>query len=618
MTVTVFPNIFETTRYTYANVEEVFKGIKDGGSIRKQVEQLRELMLIDPNRANEEKKKLPGICFGGEFTKRSNDSLVKASGLMILDFDHPDIEFQDKLLNDEYIYAYWVSPRGEGYKALVRIPVVNNDTEYKQYFFAFQKRYPEVDPSGKDIARVCYFSYDPSIVVKEDCKMWEEKAEVRGGSGMRPAQEKTKVKSDFKKIAIGIDMLRNAQTGNRHETILKAGRLMGGYIGSGEIDEFDVTSVFESEVMSIMDNPSDFRTQWKTFTDGILYGKADPIKAINEVKIEQKIGQIDYVLANGVREKLNKRYAEGKPKGYHVGFDSMRKLYKVVLGYMTFIYGAPFCGKTQFTMEMLVNLSEFYGMKHALFLPETGSADEIFEELVQIHARGDFGNERGKQITIEQRDASENFIEAHFIIIDPEDLDIDLTVKDLLDYVQLLERKWNTKIHTITIDPWNDLDHSEMDARDIYTEKQLKICRRYAKRNDWHIFISVHTKSQKPITRNGETYYPIPTPRDISWGEAWFRRGFMMLSFWRPSFYKQSSQTIKVFGRELRTNSTIIQVQKSKPKGVGSLGEIELFYDTYAHRYYDWDGSFAKKIDDDAEELKKVFVQVDDPDLIPF
>lgn len=618
MTVTVFPNIFETTRFTHTEVSEVFRGIKNGGSIKKQVEELRELMLIDPARANEEKKKLPGICFGGKFTKRQNDSLVSASGLMILDFDHPDIEFQNKLAEDPFIYAFWVSPRGEGYKALVKIPVVNNDTEYKQYFFSFQKRYPEVDPSGKDIARVCYYSYDPSLSIKEDAQVWEQKADVKAANKARPASEKPRVKSDFKKIQIGVDMLRNAVTGNRHDAILKAGRLMGGYVGSGEIDESDVLSVFESEVMSIMDNPADFRTQWKTFTDGIGYGKADPINTINEINIEQKIGQIDFVLANGVKEKLNKRYKEGRPKGYNIGFESIRKLYKVVLGYMTFLYGSPACGKTQFLFELLVNLSRFYGMKHAIFSPETGSADEIFEELVQIAAKGDFNNDRGKQMSEEDRDKWEAFIESHFIVIDPEELDVDLKVKDLLDYIGLLERKWNTKIHTITIDPWNDLNHDEMDMRDTYTEKQLKICRRHAKRNNQHIFICVHTRGQKPITRNGETYYPIPTAREISGGEAWFRRGFMMLAFWRPNFYKQSSQTIKVFGRELRTNSTIIQIQKVKPKGVGSLGEVELFYDSTAHCYYDWDGSYARMIDDDAEPVKKVFVDVPDIDDIPF
>lgn len=271
-------------------------------------------------------------------------------------------------------------------------------------------------------------------------------------------------------------------------------------------------------------------------------------------------------------------------------------------------------------MEVLINLAEFYDMKHAIFSPETGSADEIFEELVQIYAKADFGNDRGKQMSVELRDKAEDFVESHFIIIDPEELDVDLTVKDLLDYVGILERKWNTKIHTITIDPWNDLNHAEMDMRDVYTERQLKICRRHAKKNHQHIFICAHTRGAKPITKNGETYYPIPTAREIQHGEAWFRRGFMMLAFWRPNFYKQSAATIKVFGRELRTNSTIIQVQKTKPKGVGSLGEIELFYDTYAHRYYDWDGSFAKKIDEDSEDLKKTFVQPinEDPDLIPF
>jgi hypothetical protein len=192
-------------------------------------------------------------------------------------------------------------------------------------------------------------------------------------------------------------------------------------------------------------------------------------------------------------------------------------------------------------------------------------------------------------------------------------LDVDLTPKDLLDYVDLLERKYNTKIHTITIDPWNELSHEGDDRLDRYLEKQLKMIRRNAKRNNRHICIVTHTKEQKPITIKGDTFYPIATPHDIAGGPTWYRKGFMMLSFWRPHIYNNKDEVVQVFGRTLKRNSTIIQVQKAKPKGVGKRGEVEIFYDVKRHRFYESGDQYAHKItDDDVDVIQKEFVLVND------
>ncbi len=42
-----------------------------------------------------------------------------------------------------------------------------------------------------------------------------------------------------------------------------------------------------------------------------------------------------------------------------------------------------------------------------------------------------------------------------------------------------------------------------------------------------------------------------------------------------------------VGGRTIKTNQLIIQVQKTKPKGYGIPGEIDLFYDIEHHTYRD-------------------------------
>ena len=70
----------------------------------------------------EKKKKLPIACFSGEFSKRADDALFEHSGFIVLDFDHVDVEAtKSALATDDYIHSCWVSPSGDGIKALVQV-----------------------------------------------------------------------------------------------------------------------------------------------------------------------------------------------------------------------------------------------------------------------------------------------------------------------------------------------------------------------------------------------------------------------------------------------------------------------------------------------------------------
>lgn len=118
------------------------------------------------------KATLPGCTFAGEFIKRNNNSLKKASGLMIIDIDKlPDAhEEKSKIILNTHIFACWISPSGDGIKALVKIPIVENDKEYKRVFKQVEQLFDNVDESGKDISRFCFESYDPDIYINLDAE----------------------------------------------------------------------------------------------------------------------------------------------------------------------------------------------------------------------------------------------------------------------------------------------------------------------------------------------------------------------------------------------------------------------------------------------------------------
>ena len=177
--VTIFKNIKETSTPFYRSVDFVLDRIRNGvhkeliASIRAE---------NDKTKRNDLKKGLPAICFSGTFSKRSDDALDEYSGLICLDFDGYKDEsdmLDDKSIigADDYVMSVFVSPSGNGLKALVKVP--NDPDNHKRYFEALREHFNSdyFDVTSKNISRVCYESYDPDIHVNENSLVWDKMTE---------------------------------------------------------------------------------------------------------------------------------------------------------------------------------------------------------------------------------------------------------------------------------------------------------------------------------------------------------------------------------------------------------------------------------------------------------
>jgi len=158
--ITIFPSILHTEKPSYITISDALQRISTGGKHLSLVQQVREGQ-------KEAKKKLPVILWAGEFDSRRDESIRLHSGLIVLDFDHIDVEgSKDILSTDPYVFACWISPSGEGLKALVN---VSNPSLHRDHFRALQAYFDteyglEVDPSGINESRGCFDSYDPETL----------------------------------------------------------------------------------------------------------------------------------------------------------------------------------------------------------------------------------------------------------------------------------------------------------------------------------------------------------------------------------------------------------------------------------------------------------------------
>lgn len=154
------------------------------GRYAEAIENVRQVLVEEgPIAYSTAKKNLPAIAFCGEFSGgHAKSNIVKYNDLMIIDIDHISsddmLRVRECLMSDEYVFSFWRSPSGLGYKGLIHIKYINEtqsftlDQKHKAAFNIIYKYLLDsydikLDLSGSDYSRICYVGYDDKLVFKE-------------------------------------------------------------------------------------------------------------------------------------------------------------------------------------------------------------------------------------------------------------------------------------------------------------------------------------------------------------------------------------------------------------------------------------------------------------------
>src|SRR5262249_8659413 len=123
--------------------------------------------------AEKNKKKLAAVTWSGRFEQRAGNGLIEHSGLICADLDNVSGELslvREKLERLPQVFAFFVSPSGRGVKILIRVPA--DASKHPASFRAVEKLIYDatglkIDQSGKDVARLCFVSFDPLLYYNE-------------------------------------------------------------------------------------------------------------------------------------------------------------------------------------------------------------------------------------------------------------------------------------------------------------------------------------------------------------------------------------------------------------------------------------------------------------------
>jgi hypothetical protein len=286
-----FDDLYDSTPSATLTLDTALEQIVDG-RYRTNIEDCRSRRLTQGEDAYKAAKNaLPQWTFAGTFAPtRTKDHLTQHSGIAHADIDHLAALAATKLalMRDPCVVYCFTSPRGDGLKYGVRIPVVDSDDAYKHAWGVLAAAHLSAygvtwDPSGKDICRLCFVSWDPACYIHLDAEMAAIPPPVMVTPPPPPPHRPTPTTSTNpdrreqyaqRAIATAVGIIEASTDGNLHEARRRASYLLGGYVGGGILSYGEAYGALRAAVEG---RTKHLTAALRTITSGLAKGEAKPI-----------------------------------------------------------------------------------------------------------------------------------------------------------------------------------------------------------------------------------------------------------------------------------------------------------------------------------------------------
>lgn len=184
---------------------------------------------------------------------------------------------------------------------------------------------------------------------------------------------------------------------------------------------------------------------------------------------------------------------------YATGWYALDEILYLKTGYLMIVTGYPSRGKTTFVDNMLVNLSERYGLKHLIASFESITASH-YNTLLEMHCKRPLYELKQEDLILNQDNFS--FVADHFYRFN---VDRIWTVDEICERAELAVKRYGVK--TLVIDPYNRLNNNYTEREDKYIGSILSKLSMLAKKLDILVIFVAHPK--KPDDEKMPTMYSI-------------------------------------------------------------------------------------------------------------
>ena len=580
MIATIFKNIFSKEPHLIT-IEKALERIKNGSS-RELVTEIRN--TLDKEKANKIKLNLPSVCFSGKFgNDRKDEQLIEHSGFIVLDFD--DIsDLRDKqtdIISHDFVYACWVSPSGNGLKALVKIA---DGSKHREHFQSLQEVFPEIDRSGINVSRVCYESFDPEIYVNDKATVFAkakkiEKITVTENQNVDDSE-------NFRRILKWLTNKNDAfVTGERNTYIFKLasaccrfgidenaalGLISAEYTVSNDFTMAEMKSAVKSGYRANKNNFGTASIQKEKLVSKETKYEIDVKREFTEENGENYRIE-DVVYGIDVKDRALSINEKGFEKIMGVGVPELDYLFKPKRGEITLLTGIGNYGKTAWQKSQILGRIIMFGEKIATFSPEDTPAEEYFHDYVEMLLGCECTPFNPNRPSNEVYEAAYDFISKHIFYISAEML------SPTPQYIKekFLELIVQEKVDFCCIDPFNQMtnDYKGFGGRtDKYLETLLADFSRFAKKNDVYFWVIAHPKLME---RDKSGNYKCPDVFDVADGAMWNNKMDNILVYHRPFAQTDPNNPLAEF-----------HSKKIKKKSVGRKGFMLVEYVWERRRFF--------------------------------
>lgn len=520
---TIFKTIYEKNQPHAISILQALQRIQQGKS----------RTIVEALRAGDKEKKLqlPAVLFSGEFSSRNDTDITEHSTYIVLDFDHVEVQkTKNALATDEYVYSCWVSPSGTGIKALVR---VTSPERHRDHFRAlvryFDKRYGlQVDESGINESRACFESYDPDIVIKSEStrfgKLLSEESMKEEPVTQAP------IHTDYTKLNIAARMVRGAPDGEKHNVLIKAATLCGGYIAAGKMEEQEAIHVLSREIAKR--DIDDMKGAISAIREGIEHGKTRPIRdtiqqeeeAQRQMQIED--GDFSFLSEDDSDFSWINDFSEGRiPHGLDTGsvlFDTHFR-YKREL---VILNGHSNVGKTTVALYLMVNAAVRHGWKWLVYSAENKSSS-VKLQLMQMLMDKPVGS-----MSYAERKESFKWVQEHFYVINNNKI---YSYLDMILFMEKINHQY--EIDAVFLDPYNsfrlDMRRSEMQNTHDYHYEAATAFLTYSNTHNMAVWLNMHAVTEAQRRKGSDNLPVAPHAEDTEGGGKFVNRADCFLTIHR-------------------------------------------------------------------------------------
>lgn len=602
--VTIFPNVYKSKEPHHVPIRKIFERIRTGRS-KELVEKIRSCESKEEKL--ELKKQLPSICFAGLFKHRDNHGIVEHSGFVCLDFDHLTsyeklVEFKDSLKKNKYVFAAFISPSGDGMKVVVRIPKdITNHAKYGESLGKWFKQDDQKVDELKDIARVCFESYDPDIWINEQAVVFDVISKPKPVV-VEYAHEGDKIVDQhaiFRNLKKWADARDSYHDGNKHNFLVKLACACNRF---GLDQDFTTAKLIESYqgVASWVDSNDFHEITRRVYITYEAQHKMSHWTTKGEMCDYDPDGKArDVIYLEDIREDMWSSFHKGDSRGETTYFSSIDRHWTWKKGEVTLMHGAPNQGKSFLTLQLMLIKSVKEKTKWGIFSPEQNPPIDFYKDLIHMYKGKSTEPWHKHRMSESEFKDGMDFVREHFYFVYPK---VDSPTPQYINdrFSELIIKE---KIEGCLIDPFNQLDNDWASAggRDdqyisVFGAKE----KRYALTNNVYKIIIAHpkggmqkltSKDQDPELKN-EGNYKCADMYDIAGGAMWGNKMDNILCTYQPFFQTRINNPKRLMsdsGHYLKMTQFKSQKIK-KQKLIGIPGTANLIFNTREFRYYEAEG----------------------------